>query len=226
MVDVSVIDAARAQVARLMGETRSPHAWDADRPGLRYDVHYHHEVPELDALIDQPKLHEALSALFGELGFDFGPTEPSDPHRRHMALWVNPFDPDAEPGLNGFGHVDSGDPRRGIAIHLALGATRPYGGNTTYIPGSHRVMHRWLDQHPDPSFPGGVYPEVAREMPPWEFIAQPGDLVLTHHLVFHSANASCADDRSPRLAIRQEVFSNRPPALDGPSAFERSLMFQ
>jgi hypothetical protein len=229
LLDPACVDAALREVSTLVGDADPLAQWTLDRPGQRYSVHYAGSAPAIEAIFEQPRLLAALQQFFGELGLSFGSHDPDDPNRRRFALWVNPYDPDARPRLQRLGHIDSGSPYRGMAIHVALAPTRPFGGNTTYVPGSHVTMHRWLRDNPDPSWPGGTYPAVPREQPPWEFVAQAGDVVFTHHLVFHSGNSCCADDRSPRIAIRQEVFPQRPIASPqehpGSSVFERSLAF-
>ncbi|MFV8751425.1 phytanoyl-CoA dioxygenase family protein [Nannocystaceae bacterium ST9] len=230
LLDRPDLDAALAEVQRLVGDPRPIGDWTIDRPGQRYTVYYAGQAPAIERLFATPPLAAALEQFFGSLGASLGSSEPDDPDRRRLALWVNPYDPDARPRLQGLGHIDSGSPYRGMAVHIALAGTKPFSGNTTYVPGSHVTMHHWLRDHPDPSWPGGTYPEVPRELPAWEFVAEPGDVVFTHHLVFHSANPSHAEDRSPRIAIRQELFPRRPLAdapLDRPGAsvFERSLAF-
>jgi hypothetical protein len=225
LLDPAAVDAALAEVHRLVSDPRPILEWTADRPGQRYSVHYAGDAPAIDALFDQPALAGALARLFGSRGFSLGSTDLSDPNRRRFALWVNPYDPDARPRLQKLGHIDSGQPDRGMAVHVALAASRPFSGNTTYVPGSHSSMLDWLRDNPDPSWPGGTYPEVPRALPPWEFVAQAGDVVFAHHLVFHSGNPSHAEDRSPRIAIRQEVFPAQEPIAGAPaSVFERSLI--
>jgi hypothetical protein len=222
LIEAEAVDAALTEVRELVGDPRPLEEWTADRPGQRYSVHYAGELPALDALLESPRLHAALERFFGSLGFGFGSSEPDDPDRRRLALWLNPFDPDALPRLHGRGHIDSGRPDRGVAIHVALAASEPFSGNTTYVPGSHLTLQRWLQEHPDPQWPGGTYPEVTRELAPWEFVAEAGDVVFAHHLLFHSGNPSHAVERRPRIAIRQEVFPGRA-AEGGGSLFERSL---
>lgn len=225
LLDPKAVDAALAEVQQLVDDPRPLADWTIERPGQRYTVYYAGQAPATEGLFEQPGLVAALGSFFGELGYTLGSTDPHDPDRQRLALWVNPYDPDARPRLQGLGHVDSGSPWRGMAVHIALADTRAFSGNTTYVPGSHVTLHEWLRDHPDPSWPGGTYPEVPRELPAWEFVAEAGDVVLTHHLVFHSGNPSHAEDRSPRIAIRQEVFPIRSAEPTGTSVFERSLAF-
>jgi hypothetical protein len=220
-----VCAAALDEVHRLVDDPRPLAEWSTDRPGQRYSVYYAGEAPAVDALSYQSGLVSTLDVMFGAVGFHHGSMDPTDPNRRRVALWVNPFDADARPRLQRMGHIDSGDPRRGVAYHIALADTSPFSGNTTYFPGTHHAMLEWLAANPDPTWPGGVYPEVPRALPPWEFIAQAGDVVIAHHMLFHSANPSHAADRQPRVAIRVEVFAQRAPSIAAPtSLFERSLL--
>lgn len=213
------------EARRLVEDHRALEQWSVDRPGQRYAVYYVGEAPAIDALSDHPRVTEVLEEFFGDNGFHHGPTDRHDPARRRFALWVNPYDPEARQRLHRLGHIDSGDPLRGVAYQIALASTSPYSGNTTFFPGSHRALLDWLADHPDPSWPGGTYPEVPRPAAPWEFVAGPGDLVIVHHLLFHSANPSHASDRSPRIAVRVEAFPKRPPSIQAPtSLFERSLV--
>ena len=227
LLDPAAVDAALADVQRLVGDPRPILEWTAECRGQRYSVHYGGEAPAIDALFDQPKLAAALAQLFGARGFSLGSSSPGDADRRHFSLWINPYDADARPRLQKFGHIDSGRPDRAMAVQIALAPTSAFSGNTTYFPGSHQTMFRWLRDNPDPSWPGGTYHQVPREQPPWEFIAQAGDVVFAHQLVLHAGNVSHAQDRRPRIAIRHEVFPAQGPLEGAPaSVFDRSLIIR
>jgi len=231
LIDGLMCSSALDEARRLIDDTRPLEEWDSIRPGQRHTVYYYGQAPAIDELIEHPALSSVLRTFFGQRAFQFGSTNGADPDRRRFALWVNPYDAGARRRLLPMGHVDSGSPFRGTAIQIALARTSPFSGNTTFFPGSHREMQRWIEEHKedfDGSWPGGVYPELRRQFPPWEFVAKPGDVVLSHHLLFHSGNPSHADDRSARVSVRVEVFpehpltEKRPDSADG-SVFERSL---
>jgi hypothetical protein len=231
IIDQLACDAAIREVRRLVNDGRPLSEWNSLCPGERHSVYYYGQARAIDELIDHPALASILRTFFGDRGFHFGPTDSANPDRRRFAVWVNPYDAEARQRLLPMGHIDSGSPYRGAAIQIALSPTRAFSGNTTFFPDSHREMMRWIEEHTeafDGSWPGGVYAHLRRPLPPWEFVAEPGDLVLSHHLLFHSGNPSHADDRSPRICIRAEVFPEHP--LDETStiaaegtAFERSL---
>ena len=231
LIDGVTCGAALDEVRRLIDESRPLADWDSIRPGQRHTVYYYGQARAIDKLIEHPSLASILRTFFGSRSFHFGSTNDANPDRRRFALWVNPYDAGARQRLLPMGHVDSGSPCRGTAIQIALAPTRPFSGNTTFFPDSHRELQRWIEEHKgevDASWPGSVYPELRRPLPPWEFVAEPGDVVLSHHFLFHSGNPSHADDRSPRVSVRVEVFPEHP--LDEESltsaegtAFERSL---
>ena len=41
---------------------------------------------------------------------------------------------------------------------------------------------------------------------PFEFVAEPGDVMLFHHLVLHAGNANHAANRSPRVVIHAQAL--------------------
>jgi hypothetical protein len=163
----------------------------------------------------------AVNELFGE-------PAAGELTRTYYTLWLNPYNPTARASFRPLGHIDSGDPYRGISFQISLIDTEPFGGNMTVFPGSHKVLHRVLLEHPEQAGVGGSFVEVARPLPPYEFVAEAGDVLLVHHLAFHSGNPAHSAGKVPRVALRAEAF--RPagmagvePGREGASAFERSL---
>jgi hypothetical protein len=213
LVDRASCAKALKAVRRRIGETRPLDAWDASAPGQRYDVIYEGECSAIDALWRRPRLLAALEELFGADGFDFTPPDAVD-WRRHVALWINPYDPLARARYLPLGHVDSGNPYRGVAFLIALSGTEAFSGNTTFFPRSHKSLHEHLLREPDCAYPGGSYVRVERPDPAVEFVASgPGEVAFVHHLLFHSGNPSHSPHRLPRVALRLEAYSKRPPSM-------------
>ena len=106
------------------------------------------------------------------------------------------------------GQIDLGGhliPKFGDAfvMQVALHETEPMGGNITAIAGSHvQVQKRAIDD-PLTQYPYDFEDFVFAE--PYEFVAQPGDVFLMHHLLFHSGNPCCGPTRKPRIALHCQV---------------------
>lgn len=211
LADAEFCASALAAVQRYVGDVRPLDQWTSEAPGRRYDVIKQGDVPELDQTWQQPCLREALDILFGETGYVFAP--PGE--RPHLSLWINPFDAQVRPKLLPLGHIDSGDPYRGISVQIALAATEPFAGNTTFFPKSHIEIHRRLLEKGTSEQPGGNYHDVRRPLPAVEFVAGRGDAVLSHHLTCHSGNPAHSDRRLPRIALRFEVFAAGQPRDGG-----------
>lgn len=209
LVDRPFCAEALAEIRELVGETRPVDEWTSEKPGQRYTVVYHGQSPVLDRIYQRPRLLAALHELLGDDGVRFGSTDPTDPERRHFALWLNPYDPKARPRLNPLGHIDSGSPYRGLSFHLSLVDTEPFSGNTTFFPGTHKLIHAALRANPDPEDKGGIFPQVPRLIPPYEFVAEAGDVAFVHHLLCHTGNPSHSPNRLPRVVLRVEAFTER-----------------
>lgn len=161
--------------------------------------------PVLDAVFDQPGVRDIIHTMFGtdQVG---APTGWSG--KPLYQIFVNPFNPDATPHPLQGGHIDFGGhliPKFGDAfvMQVALHETEPMGGNITAIPGSHvQVQKRAIDD------PYTQYPYDFKDFvfeAPYEFVAQPGDVFLMHHLLFHSGNPCCGPTRKPRIALHCQV---------------------
>jgi hypothetical protein len=161
--------------------------------------------PVLDAVYDQPKLRDIITTLYGtsQIG---SPTGWSG--KRDYRIFITPFDPDTKPTPLWGGHIDFGGnviPLFGNAfvMQVALHDTQPHGGNITIIPGSHRlVQKRAIDDRLT------QYPLDFEDFPftePYEFVAKAGDVLLMHHLCYHSGNPCCGAARKPRIALHCQV---------------------
>lgn len=200
-----------AEIGRLIGDTRPPGSWTRTAPGQIYSVIYAGRSAVLDRIYRHPGLRDALGRLFGANGFLLAPEDGGEADKRHVALWLNPYDAAARPILQPMGHIDSGNPYRGVAILVSLLDTEPFSGNTTFFPRSHVGVHAAQRQAGERSFPGGNYLAVARPERPVEFVARAGDVAFVHHCLCHSGNPSHSAHRRPRLALRIEVFARRVP---------------
>jgi hypothetical protein len=222
LVDREFCAEALAEVGRVLPDARPPVEWTAENPGQKYTVFQPGENALLERMMfGQPRVAATIAELFGE-------PAGTELTRTYYSLWLNPYQASARPSFRPLGHIDSGDPYRGISFQISLIDTEPFSGNMTVFPESHKVLHRVLLDHPEQAGVGGSFVELLRPLAAYEFIAQAGDVLLVHHLAFHSGNPSHAEARTPRVALRAEAF--RPagmtgvdPVRRGASAFERSL---
>jgi hypothetical protein len=216
-------------VRRLVGDERPLNDWTVAAPGQKYAVAYCGQYPAFDRLFEHPALDLHLSQLFGRSGYVYQSTAATDPNRRRLAIWVNPYDPDGRPRISRFGHIDSGTPYRGLSFQLCLADTEPYSGNTALFSGTHAVAHQAVLRRPDlADRPGALLSEIRTDAAPFEFVANAGDVVFVHHSLVHSGNPSHSKSRLPRIVLRAEVFPRIPLTYLNPhdpenSAWKRSF---
>ncbi|HET9959974.1 MAG TPA: hypothetical protein VFQ61_36025 [Polyangiaceae bacterium] len=216
-------------VRHWIGESRPLEEWTSDAPGQKYMVAYWGAYSAFDRLFEHPVINGHLADLFGRCGYQYQSTAENQPDRRRLALWVNPFDAEARPRLNRFGHIDSGSPYRGLSFQVCVADTEAHSGNTSFFPGSHVPAHLAVLNNPDlAKSPGGILAHVPSGIDPFEFVAEAGDVALVHHGLVHSGNPSHSKRRRPRIALRIEVFPEHPisvldPSDPGRSAWERSF---
>lgn len=207
LVDDDYCEAALEAIRRRVGDDRPLCEWTTERPGQQYDIICAGEDETLDGIWHQPRLAAAMAELFGGNGCTFDPPATSADPRRHISLWLNPYDEAARPRLLPLGHIDSGDPYRGVSFQLALVTTEAFSGNTTFFPQSHVSIYEHLSKMVETNYPGGNYVEVKRPMPAFEFVAERGDVAIVHHLLCHSGNPGHSPNRRPRVALRIEAFA-------------------
>ena len=157
---------------------------------------------------------------------------------RHYQLFITLFSPDAQQQLAVNPHLDFVNVRipvigNGFYFQASLVKSEPFGGNITIYPGWHKIIQKRLIEQPD--FWYGETPEqrtefrkLVGEVEPFEFVADPGDIVLFHHLVGHAGNANAATGRSPRVTMQvQAIRKDWPSRIDATrndlSPWERSL---
>lgn len=172
------------------------------------NVRLHAKVPGdpfLDAVYDQPNVRDLIATMYGtrEIGV---PTGWSGKH--DYQIFLNPFSPDAKQEKLWGGHIDFGGniiPLFGNAfvMQVALHDTEPHGGNITITPGSHRLVQKRTIENKLTQYPYDFEDFPFTE--PYEFVAKAGDVLLMHHLSFHTGNPCCGATRKPRLALHCQV---------------------
>lgn len=177
--------------------------------------------PFLDTIYDQPNIRRIITTMFGtdEAGVPTGWSG-----KRDYQLFLTPFSPGQEPVPLKGGHIDFGGnviPIFGNAfvIQVCLRDTEPHGGNITIIPGSHKLVQERAIKDPMTQYPYDFddYPYAE----PYEHVARAGDVVLMHHLSFHSGNPAVGATRRPRIALhlqahRTTFLTKADPAADNP----------
>ena len=124
----------------------------------------------------------------GQIALRFPSPEPTDQPRRkaglHLDGMYSPHNGVTKGDIHSFTMLAS----------VALSATpHPYCGNFTVSPGSHHIYEAYFQEHrPDALLHGMPDVEIA---PPVQLITQPGDVVLVHYQVAHSA----APNHSPHV---------------------------
>jgi len=134
--------------------------------------------------------HEAIAELFGA-------GRPFD-RVRHGDDMPRPYKPGADwPAPRA--HIDDDYPTLmpngwAVGLFVFLTPVRPHGGAFVVFPGSHRRYQEALA-----ATPGGILGAVAgRDLAgdPEEFLAEPGDILLFHHLLGHTGSENVADPRT------------------------------
>jgi hypothetical protein len=165
--------------------------------------------PFLDTVYDQPAIRNIITTMYGtdQVGVPTGWSG-----KRDYQLFLTPYTP--APGAPGAperqprqlrgGHIDFGGniiPLFGNAfvIQVCLRDTEPFGGNITIIPGSARVVQQRAIKDPLTQFPYDFKDFEFAE--PYEHVAKAGDVILMHHLSFHSGNPAIGATRRPRIAL-------------------------
>lgn len=183
------------------------------------------EMPVLTRIYDQPGIRAMIDTMFGSPDQWNGD--------RQFGLFLNPYDENAKPELSPEGHIDFvkcpvpilGS---GFMFQVALSTNEPFSGNITIYPGTHKLIQRALSQNPDLQYPTDLQRYLKAD--PFEFVAQPGDVLVFHHLVGHAGNCSHSANRLPRVVLhcqglRKTWLHEIDPATLGLSPWERSLAF-
>lgn len=203
---------ALAEIRRLVEDDRPLEEWTLDKPGVT-NMAFFEDVGRdegrsnaiLGQIFDQPGLRAAVDELHGGPGRWDGV--------RNYYAFIKPYDPAGEPKLNlDMFHVDFGESSpptlyRGFLFMVSLVDTEPFSGNFTCRPGSHIPAQKMFVENPELS---GNDPEVKDSicdgLPVYEFVAEPGDVLLWHHLLYHEGNPSHSQNRKPRVALLGETF--------------------
>ena len=95
------------------------------------------------------------------------------------------------PGTNGMEKGTYARGFTGLAVIYLSRVAEPYSGNFTVWPGSHRFFEEYFTRHGHGLLKDGM-PQVELPRGPVQITGEPGDVVLTHHQLVHSAapNAS------------------------------------
>lgn len=136
------------------------------------------------------KMHDAIADIFGQ----------SYPHDRHRAGYNMPraHQPDAE-WPTPTAHVDDNYPTLmpnswAVGTFLFLTPVRSRGGAFVYFSGSpnrfRQAMYRW------PNLLKAMASDAAYSGAYAELLAEPGDLLLFHHLCGHSGSNNVTDPRT------------------------------
>ena len=241
LVDRSWCDRALDEVRRIVGDDQPLTEWVNDRPG-KYnltDAHpgqWHYpffqgpgrtgwtpQNPVLETLYNQPRLKAALDRMHGDPDAWDG--------ARNYYIFLNPYNPEAGSRIAPKGHIDFKAPipalYRGFTFQIALVDTEPFSGNTTIYPGTHVPVQKALMADRDRDLTQAAEAPTG-SVEPYEFVAEAGDVLFMHHLVYHSGNPSHSPNRKPRLGLHAESFRKTwlteiDPDKPGLSPWERSL---
>lgn len=225
-VDQPFIDSALGAIRRTIGNDLPFTEWTVANTPTRLPV-ASETVPELPGVYDQPAVRAMLDTMFGS-------DVPWNGERK-FHVFITPYDENAEPRLERTGHVDFVNKTMpmlgsGFLFQVALVKTEPFSGNITLYPGTHKAILRELERNPELRYPSDPFFEREFTVTPYEFVADPGDMILVHHLVGHAGNANHAAHRSPRIglhcqALRQAWLTYLDPAAPGLTPWQRSLAF-
>ncbi|MDA0839740.1 MAG: phytanoyl-CoA dioxygenase family protein [Planctomycetota bacterium] len=203
-VDDTFCERALKEVSSLIGADISSPEDLAEKLNGKSHVPYNPGTANMQVLpeiYDQPGIRSMIDTMFGDAGAWNG--------ERSFQLFVSPFDPEAEPKLSGQGHIDFvkcpipalGS---GFMFQVSLVRSEPFSGNITIYPGTHKIVQKLVIDDPEWRYPTNM--DMVPVVEPYEFVAEPGDVMLFHHLVLHDGNANHAANRSPRVVIHAQAL--------------------
>ena len=209
LVSKAYCERAVQEVRRLVDDSRPLNEWTSEKPGNVFGNYYEdpgrcgsvQRSAVLEEVFDDPGLRGAIDTMLGPGEFD---------DVRNVILMPRCYDPDAEAMLSPDAHMDfQNEPGpilgRGFPAQVAFCKTEPFGGNTTVWPGTHKQVQKALIDFPDRVFPD-LYSEVTLDMEPFEFVAEPGDVLFKHPLALHTGNVNHCPSRMPRINVFAECF--------------------
>lgn len=179
--------------------------------------------PVRDAAVDACMSDTALDAI-GEL---FGSDYPYE-RTRHASDMPRPYEEGAA-WTHQTVHVDDDYPTLmpggwALGMFIFLTPVRPHGGAFLYAPGSPYRYRPLLADNPEWLAFYTARPEPAG--PAQEYLAQPGDVLLFHHLMAHAGSTNVADPQTRHALLsrwhpqRRIVPGNRP--FDRMSTIEKA----
>lgn len=219
------IEPAIEEIRQALGNSLPLNEWTSANTPSRSPVpmtNYQH----LPTIYDQPQIRGIIDTMFG-------PGEWNG--NRQFQVFITPYDENAKAEVSPRGHVDFvrcpipvfGS---GFVFQVSLVKSEPFSGNITIYPGTHKRVQHALAENPDLQFAHDNVFETLLDAKPFEFVAEPGDVLLFHHLVGHSGNANHAANRSPRLGLhcqasRKSWLRELDPGRRDLTPWERSLSF-
>jgi hypothetical protein len=103
-------------------------------------------------------------------------------------------------------------PPCGVKVHAMFGDVEPHAGGMNIIEGSHRFVHQWFVDHPQP--PGTSHAKMRKallrdaafdHLPIRENTAQAGDVILMHSLLLHAPPAAHCGTQ-PRFLLNKDIW--------------------
>lgn len=221
LVDRRFTDEALEEVKRISGVDLPLNQWTEENIGSRYAEADETDMHILAKVYDDPRLRAAIDQMFGS------PTHWSG--KRAFSLFVKPYDANVQPQLTAQGHIDFVDCPipifgSGFMFQISLVKSEPFGGNITIYPGTHKPIQKAIMDSREWRYPADI--ETIPTVEPYEFVADPGDVLFFHHLVMHGGNSNHCSGRSPRVCLhcqglRKTWLTEVDPATPDLSPWER-----
>jgi ectoine hydroxylase-related dioxygenase (phytanoyl-CoA dioxygenase family) len=221
------IKPALAQVRRLVGHDLPMEQWTKENTKVSH-LPRNNQFDVLDQVYDQPGVRKIIDTMFA-------PTDVWNGDRAYQ-LFITAFDEGAKPVTSDCGHIDFVSAPvpvmgSGFMFQASLVKSEPFSGNLTVYPGTHKLLQKMLRENPELQWPDHKPMAEALRCPPLEFVAEPGDVILFHHLVGHAGNSNHAAHRLPRCVLHcqglRKVWPREIDPASGPmSPWERSVLPQ
>ena len=196
---------ALAALQEALETTLPPNEWTVETidPELVKNIRTR-PPPAAESIYDEPGLLAILEAMFG--------TDSEWSGVRSASTFISLHDPADQPDkpqLTRWGHLDFVDRYipvfgDGFTCQVSLVKSEPFSGNITIYPGWHKLVQKAIVENPDFRFFKESAPSwqaIVPQVEPYEFVANPGDILLFHHLVGHGQNFNYCASGMPRVCI-------------------------